>query len=465
MRKINKKVLWIIVISIFLFFPDSSVQAKFIKSFAVRIGGDNLKSGDEVRLAKYDIVLANKFHYDDINGDSWGAMKAINPNVKIYLYTIINYVNSTHDAYGTVYLNELGRYGVSRGHSMGSLNGDNQDFFLLNSGNNRVVISYDTNRYLLDFGSSSFRKYSSEATINDHVGQPWTADGVFSDHCWVIMSDTNSTPVRYNTDSTWSSAMNGMIDFMTAALHDEGQKFAANRGLSFTESGYNAWLALDNVANPPDSALEEAGFVIKYGGGDVQFFPEYKWKREVDIMSNVSNYNVLNFSHTDIGPGGSGTDNWGKDFTFWDALWFALGSYSIAKNDVDDNSYFGFGVGNYSTLSWFDEYDAMDGGNLDLGSAVGTYKISNINGVNIYWRAFERGYVYVNPTPDNASSISLPELCKELNYTNFKNDLTNIPDKNTISLNAHRAVFLYKSNAGLDPSSDAPFPPKGLIIR
>lgn len=465
MRKIKKKVLWTIVISIFLFFPDSSLQAKFIKSFVCRIGGNNLNSGDEVTMAKYDIILANKFHYDDINGDSWGAIKAINPDVEIYLYTDINQTYSTHDDLPTQYLNNLGRYNVSRGHSMGSLNGNNPDFFLLNSSGDRVMCTWAPNIYWLDFGSSAFRQYSVEATITDSVNQPWTADGVYSDICLALKSSTKTTPASYNTDSKWSAAMNGMMNTMTAALHGEGQKFAANRSLSRFAAGYDAWMALDAVANPPDAVMEEGGFVVGWGFGDAQFYPEIEWKREVDAMKNTRNSNVLHLSHIKLKQGESGTDNRGKTFTFWDALWFSLGSYSIAKNTVDDNSYFEFNTTDYyNELPWFDEYDSMDGGNLDLGTAVGTYKVSNISGVNIYWRAFERGYVYVNPTPNNVSSISLPEPCKELNHTNFKNDLKTIADKNTISLSAHRAVFLRKNSAG-DVPGDEPAPPMNLRIR
>jgi hypothetical protein len=255
--------------------------------------------------------------------------------------------------------------------------------------------------------------------------------------------------------------MNNFVNAVSASFHGKNQKTIFNRLKTNEAAGYDAWIALDNYPNPPYAVMEEGGYVVMFGAGDAQFYPEASWRREVDATASIRNSKTCNESHVDISPGGSGTDNWGKTFTFWDALWFALGSHSIAMNTADDNSYFGFTDGtNYNIINWFDEYDAMDGGNLDFGAAVGTYKVSNISGVNIYWRAFERGYVYVNPTPNNVSSISLPEPCKELNHTNFKNDLTNISDKNTINLNAHRAAFLYKSSAG-----DVPSAPKYLTIN
>ena len=454
-----RKAHWIIIISLILFLPASSVQAKFIKTFLYRIGGDRLSSGDEVTMAKYDIIMANKNHYDDISGDSWGKIKAINPNVKIYLYTSILYVYSTHDNYDAIALNDLGRYGVSRGHSMGQLDIINDNLFLLNSQGERVTWPSTSYRYLLDFGSSDFRRYSIEATIKDHIGQPWTADGVFSDNLWALKFGTNSTPVLYDTDDKWTPAMNGLINEMTFALHAKNQKFACNFGLSRSAAGFDAWISLDNTKNPPDVVIEEAAFAVRYGdNNDVQFYPPTEWKRQVDILAAIRNSSTCFLSHTDIAQGGSGTDNYSKSVTFWDVLWFALGSYKIGQNSTDDNSYFGFTVGSYSNIPWFDEYDS-----IDLGNALGTYQVTNINGVNIYWRAFERGYVYVNPTTNNVSNISLSESCKELNHTNFKNDITTIPDKNTISLNSHRAAFLYKSSGGAD--SVPPFPPKNLRIN
>ena len=260
----------------------------------------------------------------------------------------------------------------------------------------------------------------------------------------------------YDTDAKWASAMNGMIGVMSSALAARGQKFGCNRGLSREEAGYNAWIALDSAGNPPDVVLEEGGFCVRYGNGDVQFYDEADWKRIVDVVAATRRSKVCVVSHADIRPNESGTDNLGNPLIFWDALWFALGSYSLGRNHVDDNSYFGFSVVDYNSLPWFDEYDSMDGGNLDLGGALGTYRIVQTSGLNIYWRAFERGYVYVNPTFKNASGISLPESCKEVTHSSLKSDLATTPDTNTINLNAHRAVFLYKSSKVFQQPTNPP---------
>ena len=437
------------------FFLLSSVaEAKFINTFISRIGGNDLQSGDEVKMAKYDIIFCNKFHYDDIRGDTWGAVKDINPNTEIYVYSDVVFVYRYSDDDPTQGLNNLGRYNNSRGHSMGSLNGNHPSYFLLDENSNRIQLSTISQYFLLDFGNSNFHDYSVEATITDHANRPWSADGVYSDHTFSAKTGAIAFPSKYNTNSKWSAAMNSMINAMTAGLNSSGQKFAGNRGPSYTVDGYNSWLSLDSTSNPIDVALEEAAFAVGYGPGDIQFYSEPYWKRQVDLLRNIKNSKLCFLSTTELpSTSSSGTDNWGKSFTYWDALWYSLGSYSLGKNDTRNNSYFSFiRTGSYNSLNfYYDEYDY-----IDLGKAVSVYEISNIGGRNIYWREFENGYVYVNPTPYDVTSISLPEPCKQITHSNFKSDIDNLPTTSSFVLRSHRAAFFYKSNY---QSSSPPSPP------
>ena len=135
---VPKKINLMFSINFFIFFLLCSVvEAKSINTFIIRFGGNALRSGDEVRLAKHDIIFCNKFHYDDIRGDTWDAIKDINPKSEIYLYGNVA-CKSEYRKCNTLYLNELGRYSVSRGHSMGSLNGNNPNLFLLDNNGNRI---------------------------------------------------------------------------------------------------------------------------------------------------------------------------------------------------------------------------------------------------------------------------------------------------------------------------------------
>ena len=444
------------LVSLFIFFILCvSVEAKFINPFMWRIGGDDLRSGDENELAKYDIIFCKKAHYDDIKGDSWGAIKAINPKSKIYLVTHAIYVDPDYDKRDLPYLNNMARYNISRGHSMGNLNRDNPELFLLDSNNKRVIWDYDLNNpmYLLDFGDSRFQKYAKEATITDNVNQPWTADGVYSDHINAQVVNVHTKPAKYNTDAKWNTAMNSFINAMTAGLAARGQKFGGNRGRTRHAEGMEAWLDLDSSANPPELVVEEAAFVVYSSTSDVKFLTEEQWARQIYVLSSIKNSKACFQSRTYLsGPGDSGIDSDGKRITWWEALYFALGSYLVGKNDVQDNSYFRFHHGSYTNIDgYYDEFDK-----IDLGAAVSNYKVKAYSGTNIYWREFQYGYVYVNPTNKNVGSISLPVSCKQRTHDNLYQDLDNLPNINSISLDAHRAAILYKSNQSNQSSPPPP---------
>ena len=443
MRKNKFRKIRLIIISLFfMFLFIQPSEAKFINTFLVRFGGNSLIPGNEIEMAKYDIIFANKFHYDDIGGDSWKAIKSINPATEIYLYTTVNYVRSTSDDYKTISLSTIGRYNVSRKHSQGSCNIDNPNFFLKDLEGKRVTFVSRDYDYLLDFGNSNYRNYAIETTVTDHVDQPWTADGVISDHMWAKISGTSAIPIKYDTDDKWSTAMNGMASAMTSALSNKGQKFACNRGGTYFPEGVESWRNLDNSVAPPNVVWEEAAFAVKYGDGDTQYFPEHAWKRQIDIIGSIKNSKVCFLSSTDLKPEEKGVDNYGNSITFWDSFWFTLSSYLIGKNDKENNSYFQFYYGSYNDIDfYYDEYIR-----IDLGKAISGYNITNHEGVNIYWREFEKGYVYVNPTIKNSYSIVVPELCKQRTHENLEENLSTLENINTINLEPHRAAILYKSN-------------------
>jgi len=67
--------------------------------------------------------------------------------------------------------------------------------------------------------------------------------------------------------------------------------------------------------------------------------------------------------------------------------------------------------------------------------------------VNIYWREFEKGYVYVNPTATNVASVTLPEASRQVTHDNLSSALSSLPVVTTIPLNGHYAAFLMKVSA------------------
>ena len=75
----NRAIVMFIITFLFISIFCFEAEAKFINTFLYRIGGSPLSAGDEKDLAKHSIIFCQTFHYDDIRGDSWQAIKSINP--------------------------------------------------------------------------------------------------------------------------------------------------------------------------------------------------------------------------------------------------------------------------------------------------------------------------------------------------------------------------------------------------
>ncbi|MGH8737615.1 MAG: putative glycoside hydrolase, partial [Burkholderiales bacterium] len=433
----------------------AAAGSKFIQTATLYYGsGPTLTAVDASKLAQFDILSIDRFRYQQIPPNTWAAIKALNPGMEIYLYELGPEMVNNQDSTQQLFINTLGRYNVSRGHPMGSLNGNHPELFLLDSTGARVYNAIFSNpgagmySYLLDFGSSAYQSYWVTAVEADITSQPWVADGVFADVCTTRQADAgeNTVPVKYPTDTAWSAAMNSFAQAITAGMHGVGQKLWCNRTTSSTPEGSAAWLALDASANPPDAIMEEGAFAVEWGPWATQFYPEDVWKRQLDTMAAIQHSKVTLLSHTALAPGASGTDNWGKPVTFWQTLWYSMGSFLLGKNDVLNNDYFMFhgADGEYNAILRYAEYD-----NLDLGKAVGPYAVTTVGGVNVYWREFQKGYVFVNPTPNDVPALTLPQPGQQLTHDNLLSALGSIPVVSTIALPGHNgAVVLKLASAG-----------------
>jgi hypothetical protein len=398
-------------------------STKFITTFPVYYGGGRaLVASDAQSLAKFDLLDFDRFRYGQIAPNTWSAIKAINPNVEIYLYELGAYDSNFHDGTPQEFINDIDRYGVpgqpdaSRGHSMGSLNINHPELFLKDSGGNRLYstdFSFPNNNrapgefvYLMDFGTAAYQSYWLEATKTDVVNQPWVADGVFADECNTLDDGENSSstdpahpnpgvlPVKYSDKAAWSGAMNSFATAITAGLHagtPTPQKLWCNRGQTRFLEGSAAWQALDVGANPPDAVMEEGAFAVLWGPWAVQFMLEgaesdpdplqHQWKSQVDTLGTMRNSKVAVLSHTQLAEPGQGLDtcgmdNYNKTVCYWQTLWYSLGSFLISKNNVQRNSYFMFhgGDSDYNKIIWYDEYDKVD-----LGKALEFYGWQTFN--------------------------------------------------------------------------------------
>jgi putative glycosyl hydrolase-like family 15 (GHL15) protein/Big-like domain-containing protein len=428
---------------------------RFIPTFlAYYGGGPTLAIGDAPQLAKYDLLDLDRWRYYDINpgnswaASTWAAVRGFNPNVQIYVYEMGAEVSNYSDDTPVWYLNGLGRYEVSRGHPMGSLNGANPELFLLDASGNRAYSLIHSNVaagqywYLMDFGVAAYQTYWLTAVQADIVGQPWVGDGVFADNCVTLGGGGlySGIPSAYPTNAAWSAAMNAFAGAIATGLHASGQKLWCNRGETRSADGAAAWLALDAGASPPDVLLEEGAFAVAWGPWAVQFYQEWEWKRQVDTLAAIRNSKVAVLSHTMLLQDQAGTDNWGRPVTFWQALWYSIGSFLLGKNDGLRNAYFMFAGGEgFSRLWWYDEYDR-----IDLGRALGPYAATSAGAATVYRREFEKGFVYVNPSSDDAAAVALPQGLRQLTHDNLNTPQSELPVVTQIALDRHHAAILLK---------------------
>src|SRR6266853_4140279 len=448
---------------------QTAAPSKTIQTYLLYYGGGaTLVASDAAKLAKFDLLGLDRIRYNQIGPNTWTAIKAVNPNMRIYLYVDGPNIYSDQDALSPLFLNSISRYNNSRGHPMGSLNGNHPELFQLDSGGNRLYSTIYSNPaggkffYLMDFGSATYQSYWVTAVTTDIVNQPWVADGVFADDCVAMPAQVgyNTTSAKYPTDAAWSTGMISFVSAISTGLHGVGQKLWYNKGETRSAIGSAAWLALDASASPPDVFLEEGAFAVMWGPWAVQFPQESEWKTQIDTMAALKNTKFATLSHTQLFAGQTGSDNFGNPVTFWQTLWYSLGSYLLSKNDVLNNAYFMFHGGDnadYSKILRYDEYD-----NIDLGKAVGPYAVKTVGTVNVYWREFEKGYVFVNPTGNVASSLALPQAGRQLTHDNLLSVLDSIPLVSSISLVGHSTAIVLKTVVAPVVDITAPSVPGGL---
>jgi len=418
--------------------------------------GPDLQQSDAAKLARYDIFSFNRRRYYAMTPDTYTAVRAINPEILIFNYQQGPDTWTDQDGSNVLYVNNIVRYNNTYGHSMGNLNTDNPDLFLLDMNGERMNTYYKWNRWVLDFGHPDFQAYWLEATEHDIVDQEWCPDGIFVDNCMPLYpSYFCDVPQKYPTDPLWRAAMHSYHTALAAGLHDRGILLMTNTGDVADPDGYDAWLDLDADPNYPDFIADEGVFCHGWGSASSTFYSYDKWKRQVDIMTELQNASAIMFCHVNMAEGASGWDNYGRPVTYWDALWYAMGSYLLGKNDQLDNAYFFFSnkVDAYYKLYWYDEYEQ-----IDLGEAVGDYQRFVYQSKYIHSREFENGYVYVNPNGSGITGLALPQACKRLSHATILDDPNTLPSVTSIDLDAHRAAILLTTTPRTTGTTRPPTP-------
>ena len=459
MRYLKYTILCLFIISSII---TTIVEARFIQPFIIHIGGQ-LSSGDETTLAKFDYMLAQKNDWDDIDGDTWGAIKALNGGAG---YAAVTYIlpyekafwsDSAQDAWDVEATNDITRWDNARSHPSGDLSNDNPDCLLKDSGDDLIPHQSVSTAYAVDFGTTACRNYIIKAYDDDFIGQDWVADGVYSDNNTVAYADGTKPspytayPALYSTASTFNTAQSGGLNAVTAGLTSISQKFATNRGNSRWATGKAAWLELDALATPPDSVLEEGAFVVPWGA-EAWFYTQSQWLSQLETLVAIENSNVLFASRVvaDDENDTTITDNFGQTITFRDAMWYAMGSFALGKKS---NSYFTFSYdGSYQEVDlYWSEYAY-----IDLGDAIGTYYTKSVDGKAIYLRKFDLGYVIVNSADYGTSDLTnvsyvddldIVGVAREITHANMSGDWNAIGTSTQFAtFNDHKAKILYVEN-------------------
>lgn len=416
--------------------PKQASQ-KFIPVFTWYYGAE-LTSAQEALLAKFSFSDLNRRSYKDKLGrDSWQVLKSFNSLHEVYLYQFSFGAYDSQDNKLAVKINTISRWNDARGHSMGNLNIDHTELFLLDNKGERIHDKYGV--WLMDIGHQAYIDYWVEATLTDIVNKPCKADGIFVDGPSLIHSYTlTAYPAKYPTNSAWASAAKTFVLQVTSALHKKGVKVWFNMGQTHTSIGQACWILLDQSSDYPDILMDEGAFVTSYSRAFAGFHSESACRTSIDTMQSVKNVRVAMSSHVKGLPGDIGLDNFGKPVTYWDAFYFGLSCFLLGKNTVADNSCFSWHDSN-KELRWFDEFD------IDLGKAVGTYQVAQYESVNIYWREYEKGYVYANLSNTNVSGILLPAPCRQITHQNISNPFVD-PIVDMLILPAHRGAILIKES-------------------
>ncbi|MCK5271529.1 MAG: hypothetical protein KAJ52_03090, partial [Sedimentisphaerales bacterium] len=106
---------------------SDAAENKFTNTFLYRIGA-TFTPQDVIDVHKYDLIAVQGFRWAQVNRNTWGELKKLNPDILIFPY-YGSHSNDNNDDKATPYKSGMGRWNISRGHSMGNTNTDNPDLF------------------------------------------------------------------------------------------------------------------------------------------------------------------------------------------------------------------------------------------------------------------------------------------------------------------------------------------------
>jgi hypothetical protein len=467
--------------------PRVASAEAFLKVGHVRYAGDRYSETDVEIFAKSYYLSTSRFlwwkYQEEHGGNIWKEIKKRNPDIQIMVY--VQGPQSTAETdIEKHYRQSIARVFGEDSPPSGSLESNG---LLFPTGNGDYVRGIIERYYLARYGSDAYAKFWHEAVTEDILKQPWFegADGIHIDNCGLnYLSGDPPAEEPYNTIAGMNEMLIRMLENLSSLGHtgklpnESGSPpftpFIINPNIVplFYDEGPAFWKALDDMPaeKRPGILHEEGAFFHRWWKlYPITWLPEDQWKDQIDTMGSLRTPSMWRCGHELGAEGEAGPDNAGGQATHWQALWYAMGSMAMGKQDGIP-SYFTVttdGVGDgYSTTHWFPEYDELDGGKLDMGATVGKYQIKSVGGTNIYFRQFANGWVLINPTKRDSGPVNLAdrfgiaEEVRHIRHANIQKDLSQIPStRNIENIFAHTAVFLRKIDVptGLEP-------PKNLQI-
>ncbi len=412
----------------------------FVQTAAVLYGGfGSSRPGRCFPLeegAKFDLIdtdLGNAHRWCGRPSEPFLALKQLNPQTTILLYLMGPTSFKTSSRFGFVgedwewVRTNHGRDAQDRWTGLGVQTGD----YLLHVGYpvERVMILGNPNwqqtwvnwslQHLDATSPSGVRARGADGIFAD--GMTYTFNGVNS---WCPESRWNGSSCAgidyhstyFSAGSTqpnnqlWQQHYREFMERMQGAYRTAGKAFGLNAWIIRPEASW-VYAAAGAALGGRLYVMQERGFVWFTG------YDRVHWQRTLQAILDARSYKVIVVNGVD-GDSSRSMDAvyWGN--TGWEWLWFSLMSYLLGYDPTLRNAYFHFVVFDRLTYDeglWVDEYDPRP---LHLGKPAGPAQQA---ASGVWLRAFERGWVVVNPG-DVSVEVQVPSgQARVLDHSNFKN--------------------------------------------
>jgi hypothetical protein len=423
---------------------------KFIPTFAILYQGPKSKQILK-EAAQFDLIDAGSGAVSD--GETWPALKQMNPHLKIFVYEMgpgeYNTRVNLHSGQGWQWMTaNHGLASFDRWTAIGTYG----DYVQNNTARLMLIGNPAWQQYWLEgvgrFWSAASPHYDTDGVFADNTDYEWPSEG----H-WYPQGKPKQTDVPadyynngvYDTE-LWKAQAKTFLNNAVTWLADRNRQLIPNFG--YMSKDPQSWHDLDSQPHPVFAAMEEGAFVTPWGvKGHFSFYSEQDWLNQINALRHLQHIRALMLVHGPLvshalGPARLDATDVGGANRGWDVLWFGLTSFLQGYDDARQNAYLGFTVWGYGRAVWLDEFDPA---HLNLGHALGeSHRVDGAVG-HCYLREFDAGWAAVNPTDTPAQGVLIPGgQARILDHYTFEHPEAQ-PLVTRFDLPAHRGVVLLKA--------------------